>query len=376
MKVLLIQSYLGGAEPLVFPLGLSSLAASIKGHKVKIFDPNVFSNPHNEFVALLKSFNPDILGISLRNIDSTNKRKVVFYYPYLKEMVDLIKDVISNHCKIIIGGSGFSMFASEIMQDEPRIDYGVFLEGEGTFPELLENLGRPEKVKGVYYRKDGNVFFTGLRDQIDISSLVLPDRTLIDVGLYTETPDSIGVETKRGCVLNCIYCVYGFLNGRKLRLRAPEMVINDIEFIANNLHVKSFTFVDAVFNFPLYHAEAICRDMIRRKINISWSAWFHEEFITEKFIQLAVGAGCNKIILSPDGFSDKSLFLLGKSFKSKDILRVFDILKNVKGIEVCYNFFKNPPGQDLSNFISLMSFYLKAKHQLKNMFILNLTLSG
>ena len=367
MKVLLIQSYLGGSEPLVFPLGLSSLAASIKGHKVNIFDTNVFSNPPNELVALLKSFTPDILGISLRNIDSTNKRKVVFYYPYLKEMIDLIKDVMSNHCKIIIGGSGFSMFAREIMQDEPRIDYGVFLEGEGTLPELLDNLERPERVKSIYYRKDSKLFFTGLKDPIDISSFALPDRTLIDVGLYTETPDSIGVETKRGCVLHCIYCVYGFLNGRKLRFRAPEMVVNDIEFIADNLHVKNFTFVDSVFNFPLNHAEAICREIIRRKINISWSAWFNEGFITEEFIQLAVGAGCNKIILSPDGFSDKSLSLLGKSFKNKDILRVFDILKNVDGIEVCYNFFKNPPGQDFSNFTGLMSFYLKAKHQLKNM---------
>lgn len=366
MNILFVQAYLGGSESPVFPLGLSSLAASFKGCKFKLFDPNVSPDPYNEFVRLLRSFSPDILGISLRNIDSTNKREVVFYYSYFKEMIDIVRDVADKDCKIIIGGSGFSMFARDIMEDEPEIDYGIFLEGEKTFPELLENLDKTEKVKGVYYRKNGKVIFSGLREQMEMASVALPDRTMLDTGLYANASDSIGVETKRGCAFNCIYCIYGFLNGKKLRLRPPEMVVDDIEVLSSNLRVGNFTFVDAVFNTPISHAEAICKEIIRRKLNVSWSAWFLEDYMTEEFIQLAVNAGCNKFILSPDGFSDKTLALLGKSFKRKEILRVFDILKNIEGIEICYNFFKNPPGQDLSTFFNLMSFYFGAKRQLSN----------
>ena len=123
MNILLVQSYLGGTEPAVFPLGLSCLAATIRGHNLKIFDPNILPSHHQEFANLLRKFSPDVVGISLRNIDSTNKKRVVFYYKYFKEMINVISD---NRIKIIVGGPGFSMFAIKIMHDEPRIDYGVF----------------------------------------------------------------------------------------------------------------------------------------------------------------------------------------------------------------------------------------------------------
>lgn len=366
MNILLVQAYLGRTEPPVFPLGLSCLVSSIKGHNLKVFDPNVSKDPYVELANTLDRFRPDIVGISIRNIDSTNKRKVVFYYKYLRDMIDVVKSNIYSPSKIIVGGSGFSMFANEIMHDESRVDYGVFLEGEQTFPELIENLEQPEIVKGIFYRRDGEAIFTGPRDQVDLNSVPFPDRTVISLEPYKGTRDSIGVETKRGCMLDCIYCVYGFLNGKRLRLRNPGMVVDEIETLVRDMGVKRFTFVDAVFNIPLSHAEVICKEMIKRNLDVSWSAWFHEKYMTEEFVQLVKEAGCNKIILSPDGFSDKVLFILGKNLRKKDILRTFDIIKKVDdGIEVCYNFFKNPPGQDLITFLKLLYFYFRAKFLLK-----------
>ena len=97
--------------------------------------------PFKDIQDIVIEFSPDIIGISLRNIDSTNKRRVVFYYDYLKKTLDVVK-ALSN-AKIIIGGSGFSMFAKEIMKDEPRIDFGIFLEGEITFQSFSRtSIGR------------------------------------------------------------------------------------------------------------------------------------------------------------------------------------------------------------------------------------------
>lgn len=365
MNILLAQAYLGRTEPPVFPLGLSCLASSIKGHNLKVFDPNVSADYISELSDILKDFRPDVIGVSLRNIDSTNKRKVVFYYSYLKEMIDVIKAGPCRNSKIVIGGSGFSMFANEIMQDEQRIDYGVFLEGENTFLELLEHLDQPDAVRGVFYREGGRVLFTGPNAQVDLNTVAIPDRTAISIDPYMKIPDAIGVETKRGCMLGCIYCVYGFLNGKNLRLKEPVKVVDEIESLLIDMKVKNFTFVDSVFNIPLSHAEAICTEIIRRGLDVSWSAWFHEDYINEEFVDLIRNAGCKKIILSPDGFSDDVLHKLGKTIKKKDILKVFDMLKGVDGIEICYNFFKNPPGQNLSTFLRLMAFYFKAKLRLK-----------
>jgi anaerobic magnesium-protoporphyrin IX monomethyl ester cyclase len=365
MNILLVQSYLGGTEPLVFPLGLARIAQAAAGHDVEIFDPNAAVNPMEDLSTAIERVKPDVAGISLRNIDSTNKRKVVFFYDYFKTMLAVIRKSLPPAARIIVGGSGFSMFAEKIMADESAIDVGVMTEGERTFQELLANLDAPQNVKGVYYRKDGKVLFTGAREFSGLDELPVPYAANVNIKPYLGIPDAIGVETKRGCPLTCAYCIYGFLNGQQFRLMKPEKVVDDIEFLVTQKNVQSFTFTDSVFNMPLAHAEAICREIIRRKLPVTWSAWFHDSHVTGDFAALAREAGCRKIILSPDGFSDLSLAALGKSQKKADILRTYEILERLDGVEICYNFFKNPPGQSLAAFLGLLMFFVSAKFRLK-----------
>lgn len=362
MKVLLVQSYLGGSEPPVFPLGLACLKAQIANHDVRGFDTNTSKRPFEELKETVEDFSPDAIGISLRNIDSTNKREVVFYYSYLKKAIDVIKE--ASNARIIVGGSGFSMFAKEIMEEESRIDYGVFLEGERTVSDLLNNISSPESVKGIFYRKDGNILFSGAGGQVDLNSVSIPDRGLVPLGDYKGVPEAIGIETKRGCALKCVYCIYGFLNGKEYRFREPKKIVDDIEHLLNKNGIDTFTFVDSVFNIPLKHAEDICEEIIRRGLNVKWSAWFSEKGLKKEFIELAKAAGCKKVILSPDGYSDRVLKALEKNITKKDILKSYELLKSIDGYEVCYNFFKNPPGQSLMAFLSMIFFCVKAKMQM------------
>src|SRR5665647_2365501 len=106
MKVLLVQAYLGGNEPPVFPLGLACIAASIPHHETKIFDSNTVTNPFETLRELAIDFNPDIVGISLRNIDSTNKSTVVFYYAWLKDLIAAIQAGCS--AKITLGAVSYT----------------------------------------------------------------------------------------------------------------------------------------------------------------------------------------------------------------------------------------------------------------------------
>lgn len=364
MKVLLVQSYLGGSEPPIFPLGLSCISSSLYGHEVKVFDTNISENPFKDLEKIVKEFSPDVIGLSLRNIDSTNKREVVFYYDYLKKKLDAI--TAASNAKIIIGGSGFSMFAKEIMENEPRIDFGIFLEGEVTFPKLLQNLDSPERVKSIFYRKDGKIVFSGPGKQIDLNMVAFPDRESIPVSNYKSFSEAIGVETKRGCILDCIYCIYGFLNGKELRLRDPVKIVDEIEILTTKYGIERFTFVDSVFNIPKKHAEMICNEIIRRGIKVSWSAWFNEKELSRDFVELVIATGCKNIILSPDGFSERVLKKLGKNITKNDIMRSYNTLKSIAGFEISYNFFKNPPGQSLSAFISLIFFFIRAKLQMRN----------
>ena len=324
---------------------------------------NISKDPFKELKEIMIDFLPDVVGISIRNIDSTNKRKVVFYYSFLKDTIDIIKKY--SKAKVVVGGSGFSMFSREIMEDEPRIDFGVFLEGEVTFPMLLRNLDRPQDVSSVFYRKNGKVVFSGPGERIDLNSIESPDRLFVSMDNYKDIPESVGVETKRGCILNCTYCIYGFLNGKELRLREPLKVVDEIELLVNEHGVQRFTFIDSVFNIPKKHAEKICAEIIQRRIKVNWSAWFIERGLTREFVEMIMEAGCKNIILSPDGFSNRVLKKLGKNLTKKDITDSYKILKDFDDIEVSYNFFKNPPGQSFKDFFSIVLFCVKAKLQMK-----------
>jgi anaerobic magnesium-protoporphyrin IX monomethyl ester cyclase len=363
MNILLLTSYLGDNEPLVFPIGLSCIKSSLNNHNVKVYDVNLSKMPFEEIKEIIAIFVPDVIGISLRNIDSTNKRKVVFYYKYLSETIDIIKSC--SNAKIVLGGSGFSIFANEIMFDEPRIDFGIFLEGEIAFSELLKNIETPENVHSLYYRKNGKVIFTGTGSLPGAMQFNMISSNGMPFERYKKYRDAIGIETKRGCSLSCIYCIYPFLNGRSYRLKDHVLVVDEIECLINKHGIERFMFVDSVFNIPKKHAEEICREIIKRKLNVRWSAWFKEKNIDREFLVQLKEAGCDNLIFSPDGFSDDVLAKLGKNITTQDILETYQILKRENGFEVNYNFFKNPPGQNFRNLISMVLFIIQAKMKLK-----------
>lgn len=363
MNVLLLQSFLSGNETPIYPLGLACLKSELEGMNVRVFDPNIqVRHTHQLYPKLseiVSSFQPDVVGISLRNIDSTNKRKVVFYYEEFVNLLAQLKSLTS--AVIVVGGTGFSMFADVIMTTRPEIDYGIYLEGEKTFPVLLQNLTTPQNVPSVYYRRDQEIVFTGTREKIPFENIRVPDMTAVPLTEFSKFPESIGVETKRGCPFQCIYCPYGFLNGRSYRLRDPERIVDGLESMVKTTGLSSFAFTDSIFNIPVDHAKAILKEMIRRKLNLQWSAWFNERELDRDFIHVAIKAGCRNFIFSPDGFSDITLNKLGKQISKRDILRGFRLMSDTKGCEISYNFFKNPPGQSLTAFIALVLFCIKAK---------------
>ncbi len=360
MKILLIQSFLGRKEKPIYPLGLAYLAAHLPHHTVKAIDPNVLDRPMDEIVETIKSFQPEFVGISLRNLDTTQIMDPFVYLQGFKQTLTVV-EAYAAKAKIVVGGSGFSIYAKEIMQKFSRIDAGVFLEAEDSFVELTDNWEGRDKVKGLYLRQEQGVIFTGHREFRSIEKLPFPDWDTVPVEPYKHLLDAVGVQTKRGCGLKCAYCNYPFLNGACYRFRSPEAVGEEIEKLVKDYGVERFIFVDSVFNVPREHCESIMREIIRRKLKVKWTGWYNERNLDKELVDLAVEAGCEFFSFSPDGFSDASLKALGKNLRKKDILRVYDLMKQYPRALVGYNFFINPPGQTFIDLLKLIAFGIKVK---------------
>ena len=134
MKILLISANTVKSPYPVYPLGLDYVAGAVgEAHDVRVLDMN---DPVDQasLGETLVYYAPDVVGLSLRNIDSSEQSdKDGFFGAYLQFM-----KTIRKHTKapIVLGGSGFSLFPDELME-VLGADYGIVGEGE-RLPELLE----------------------------------------------------------------------------------------------------------------------------------------------------------------------------------------------------------------------------------------------
>lgn len=357
-RILFLQAPLGRPEPLVYPLGILTLAGTLpREHDICVLDPNRIGLPDTEKQA--KNFDPDIICLSIRNLDSQIRRDLFYYYLHLKKFIGDLRQWHPN-AVIIAGGSGFSLFPEKIMMDNSELDFGVFLEADVILPALVSTLSDPTRVRGVYYREDSLLRFTGPADLPPPESFGRPRYDLLDPSPY-QPLGGVGVQTKRGCPLNCVYCTYPHLNGSRLRLLPIEQVVDELTILNGTYGVGEITFVDGVFNVPKSRTEDMLHLINRSGLKIRWRGWFTEQGFDRSFAELCRDAGCPEFSFSPDGFDDHVLILLGKSIQKKDILRIYSIAKQTPGIRVAFNFFWNPPGQSLGTWFQMMLFTIRCK---------------
>ncbi|MBL7190794.1 cobalamin-dependent protein [bacterium] len=360
MRILLVQSYLGRKEKPIYPIGLALLSSLLKEHEVKTVDPNIFNDPLGELRTFAREFKPQMLGVSLRNVDTTQIRDPFVYFNGMIDTINIVTDIFPD-IPVIAGGGGFSIYAKEIMKKVPRIECGVFLEGEDSFPELIDKWPNVDNVKGLFLRRNNEVIFTGKRAFPEVKNIPFPDWESVPIAPYKDQLDAVGVQTKRGCALKCAYCNYPFLNGSGYRFREPGIVVDEIEKLITDYQLERFIFVDSVFNIPREHAETILREMIKRRLIVKWTGWYNERALDRDFVKLAVEAGCELFSFSPDGFSDESLKGVGKNIRNDDIIRVYNLMKEFPQAMVGYNFFINPPGQTFGALLKLLAFGVKVK---------------
>jgi radical SAM superfamily enzyme YgiQ (UPF0313 family) len=356
-----MPSYLGEdcREPIVFPLGLAYIASMIDGgHELMGWDPNLEQDAMNRLKNVLESFNPDVVCVSFRNVDSVFSDRARSYYDPFVAMVKQIKQVLP-HCKLVVGGAGFSIFAEEIMRRNPEIDYGIVSEGELSFPSLLKNFGHPERVKNLVMRKDGKVISTDRGEFVEFDKLPCPKREYFDLEKYKRYPFAIGVQSSRGCMFGCIYCLHRFLMGRNYRLRSPKKVIDEIENLVFHHGINTFYFVDPVFNVPPDHARELCREIKKRKLEIRWEGCFRPDFLNMNFMQEAVQAGCQLFDFSPDGASDEAMRILGKDMSINDIEKTIHWASKVEEAKVAYEFVYDLPYANKSHIFGLMRLFPK-----------------
>ena len=367
MRVLLVQAFTALDMELVYPIGLAYLAAHLDDHDVEIFDLNLHRDtPFEALGQCIDAFGPDVVGISLRNMKVGMPHMHTDDFAPQQQTIEFIKEKRPD-IKVLAGGTAFSLYAEAMMERVPGIDIGVWGEAEHRLPTLLSALDRPETVPGVYYRGDtGDVRFTGAPPTVDFAALRAPRRDLVSHGPYLESSFvSVGVQSKRGCALQCVHCSDVYLVGHNIRMRTAKDVVDEMEHMVRDHGVSQMFFCDQIFNIPVRHSIEICKEIVARDLKVQWSAWFneHRKTLPDELMIWLKRAGCGLLSFSPDHVDDRMLKTLDKNFRYEDMLYTVEVAKK-HGMDVEYSFFLNSPGEDTRSLLAILRFLIHARLQL------------
>ena len=149
----------------------------------------------------------------------------------------------------------------------------------------------------------------------------------LDFSQYTER-GAYSIQTKRGCGHKCIYCTYPVIEGAAFRPRSPKSVADEIEDAHKRLGNVIFEFVDSTFNDPKGHAEEICREIAKRKINVRLRTMgINPVNATRELFDLMMEAGFAQIDCTPDSASPTMIKNMKKNFTLEELERAARLIK-------------------------------------------------
>ncbi|MCP3939994.1 MAG: radical SAM protein [Desulfobacteraceae bacterium] len=349
MKLLMVQvptSHLGACEK-VYPLGLSRLSSLVPREiKKRGLDMNICQDPWADLKKILETFAPDVVALSFRNLDPLAGHQTS-YLSSLKTAALLGRTLVPE-TRILAGGPAFSLFGKRLMIEIPQIDIGLVGEGELVFPKLMGPGLRKDKIPGILWRNKDQIISNPPGQKISMDELPEMDTKTFCPNDYTRANTyvaAMGIEGKRGCDLWCAYCLYPFLGGNYMRIRNPLKIVDEMEILHREFGIQIFHFTDSVVNRPPDHFEQLCRELIRRKLKLTWTGFFREDNLTQQNLTLAMKAGLIAIYFSADALTSRGLNLLNKKLTPEDILLAAKLTAKNKILTMCH-FLVNLPGEN------------------------------
>ena len=312
----------------------------LQNTEIVIIDFDTEMHDVRQVVYYLSQSKPDIIGFSCF-CWSINK---------VLETARVVKTIFPR-IKIILGGPEVGPIASKYLVENSFIDIIVKGEGEATFAELLKyylGRGRLEEIQGISYRVDKQVSEN-------------PDRPLIEDLGEIPSPYLEGVliprdkvtylETYRGCIFRCGYCFEG-KNFPRPRFFPEDRIRREIEFIMSNPEIKSFHFVDPIFNLK--------KERLGKLVEILSAAnrfgtelrtiEIIAEFVDEESIDLFKKANIRSVETGPQTVNKDTLKNVNRYYDEEKFKKAVRLLEGNR-IEVLTDLIIGLPGDNFFKFV-------------------------
>jgi radical SAM superfamily enzyme YgiQ (UPF0313 family) len=349
MKIALVNT--NRIKPPIAPIGLEYVAESVSraGFSVEILDLCWATDWEKEIGSFFQYNEFEVIGVTLRNTDDCAYPGETFMPEFVK-----IVNCLRKHSNgfLVIGGVGFSVMPREVLE-LCGADFGIWGDGEFTFLECLSRMEKKSEwrdVPGVVHKCEGEWKINPPRHDCSVLKLPPMARQWVNNSRYFSEGGQIGFESKRGCSFPCIYCADPVARGKKVKVRPPKDVADELEKLLQQ-GINCFHTCDSEFNVPGDHAIAVCEEIIRRNNDsLSWYAYCTPRPFSRDLAKKMKQAGCLGINFGVDSGDPEMLKRLKRNFTPGDIIEVARTCKD-EGIIIMFDLLLGGPGETRDSII-------------------------
>ena len=284
------------ARPL--PIGMAYIAGYLdpERHQLQALDL-MFADDYLAAVEqAVTDFQPDLVGISLRNLSNHSYLDPQWDLPLTKEVIARVR-VLSN-APIVCGGPAFSQLPRQCY-DYLEPDLGLAGDAGETFAELAGRLeiGEPDyrDLPGLVYRDHGAVHYNGMQCASEFTKPPRFDQ--LDMDRYQRAGFGIGIVTKLGD--------FSYPTGPGAEpppeawrvIRPIPEVVQEVREMKERYGLRKVFFIDNGFNVPLNHAKDLCRALIDANLKLHWNTPFAPYSCDPELVSLMKQAGCALVLM-------------------------------------------------------------------------------
>jgi radical SAM superfamily enzyme YgiQ (UPF0313 family) len=347
MNILLISTNRNALPMPVMPVGACMVAESAEraGHTVRLLDLMFAKDPLSSVKSAVMDWKPDVVGLSVRNIDNNDMKEPVYFLKDLHSLVNVIRE--RTGAPIVLGGAALGVMPEEILR-LGNISCGVMGDGDSVFPILLERISKNMQVSdipGIALIEQGRFRKNICSTSVLSDTCQVPDyRRWVNIHAYRAQMATAPIRTKTGCQFQCVYCVYRQIEGSTYRLKETGSVADAVARLAST-GLQDIEFVDSVFNAPVEHAVNMCEALTRigHKARLQ-SMDLNPLYVDDSLVTVMEQAGFVGMGITVESASDPVLQGLRKGYSSRDVHRAAEVVRRHR-IPCVWIFLLGGPGE-------------------------------
>lgn len=334
MEVLLVRA-ISNSYIISPPIGLGYLATALRrvGHHPKILECVKERMDFYEFAEAIKRIQPDMIGFQVWSCD----------LPNIKRSLKIVKNVCPKAITIV-GGAHPSGAPLETLDYLKEADFAIRGEGEMGLPLLADKLSGNNdvdltQIPGLIWRANGRIFINPAIFVDDLDQFGMPAWDLIDPRDYPRAPHQgfakafpvAPIIVTRGCPFSCTFCATHVINGKRIRSRSVDGVIQEIKMLKDKYGVGEIHIEDDNFTFNREFVKEFCKRLITERLAIFWhcSSGFRLDSVDKETLLLMKESGCYTLTIAIEAGTQRILNLMRKRITLKQVRDAISLMNSV-----------------------------------------------